>query len=566
MLKTTVLPKVTVSSDEVTRQRTEITLMSYDKNVHQIKIPTDLTEGEINRVLVIFTYPFDESVTQLNGAWVDGHIQFTLPEILRTRRGDFYIEVNIDLIDSQITFARYRAKVVKSDIDANANHVASVYFELFEDFVNELADNAQQAKDVIDAQTTGVEGHANTSKQSMDSDVNSVHDYSVSAKATIDVKVDSVELAKTDALTAIDSDVASVDTYAIGAKSNVDGLVSNATTAIDAKVANVELAKNQALSDIADKQQDVTDTTVQFKADLSDTQTTIDNQVTQAQDSLQEVSDTLTAVNDKVSTVNDTADTFMSDVVDKSQLVDDKYQQFDDNVAAANGDFEAILGLVENVDVKIRNEIVNGDFSQGLGEQVPTSFNRWLRVENKHSLTVVDGALLIDFTNKEGVETSRYLCAWYPKISYKNNNTYYAYANILKVESGDLSNLMFVVSASVPVVIIYVREKLKIGLNSGVFNDITNGYRGYVGISSMFDKPFSAKHSCVIQNFGVINLTQTFGVGNEPTKSEMDELIKVLGGWFDGEITLTQKQQLTWLLNLIRKNTMTITTLGGTNV
>lgn len=97
MLKTTVLPKVTVSSDEVTRQRTEITLMSYDKNVHQIKIPTDLTEGEINRVIVIFTFPFDKSVIQLNGAWVDGHIQFTLPNDLRGWRGNVYIEIDIDL-------------------------------------------------------------------------------------------------------------------------------------------------------------------------------------------------------------------------------------------------------------------------------------------------------------------------------------------------------------------------------------------------------------------------------------------------------------------------------------
>lgn len=334
MLKTTVLPKVTVSSDEVTRQRTEITLMSYDKNVHQIKIPTDLTASEVNRVLVIFTFPFDESVIQLNGAWVDGHIQFTLPEVLRTQRGDFYIEVNIDLIDSQITFARYRAKVVKSDIDANADHVATFYFELFEDFVTEIADDAKQAKDAIDLQTTGVESHANTSKQSMDSGVNSVHDYGVSAKTTIDAKVNQVEQAKTDALTAIDSDVASVDTYAIDAKSNVDGLVSNATSAIDTKVANVELTKNQALSDIADKQQDVTDTTSQFKSDLSDTQTTIDNQVILANDALNQLDVSLTGLNNKMSLADTTADNVIADATAKGQQVTDAYNTFDNVIAS----------------------------------------------------------------------------------------------------------------------------------------------------------------------------------------------------------------------------------------
>ena len=33
----------------------------------------------------------------------------------------------------------------------------------------------------------------------------------------------------------------------------------------------------------------------------------------------------------------------------------------------------------------------------------------------------------------------------------------------------------------------------------------------------------------------IINLTRTFGAGNEPTKEEMDAIIDSLGGWFDGE-------------------------------
>ena len=40
-------------------------------------------------------------------------------------------------------------------------------------------------------------------------------------------------------------------------------------------------------------------------------------------------------------------------------------------------------------------------------------------------------------------------------------------------------------------------------------------------------------------NYGVllINLTSVFGLGNEPTKEEMNLLLILLGGWFDGEIT-----------------------------
>ena len=60
-----------------------------------------------------------------------------------------------------------------------------------------------------------------------------------------------------------------------------------------------------------------------------------------------------------------------------------------------------------------------------------------------------------------------------------------------------------------------------------------------------------------------INLTQTFGVGNEPTKEEMDEIINITG-WFDNEYALSNKEMFIALLNMIRKNTMAITALGGT--
>jgi len=60
-----------------------------------------------------------------------------------------------------------------------------------------------------------------------------------------------------------------------------------------------------------------------------------------------------------------------------------------------------------------------------------------------------------------------------------------------------------------------------------------------------------------------IDLTETFGAGNEPTKEEMDTLIDVLGGWFDGELTPTQKQLANWQLKMIRENRSAIIALGG---
>ncbi len=63
----------------------------------------------------------------------------------------------------------------------------------------------------------------------------------------------------------------------------------------------------------------------------------------------------------------------------------------------------------------------------------------------------------------------------------------------------------------------------------------------------------------------LINLTATFGAGNEPTKEEMDLLISTLGtDYFEGEITIPAQKIMQWQLKLIRKNKNAIIVLGGT--
>ena len=53
-------------------------------------------------------------------------------------------------------------------------------------------------------------------------------------------------------------------------------------------------------------------------------------------------------------------------------------------------------------------------------------------------------------------------------------------------------------------------------------------------------------------NIMAINLTQTFGAGNEPTKEEMDRLIEITG-YIDGEYTLNNKEMLGHLMNSIHE-------------
>lgn len=481
MIKEKELPKAVVSNKLITHKATDLTIMSYDKNVHKLIIPTDLTQAEISDIIVLITFRYHDNVLQISGELVEDKIEIILPNEIRSLSGEFYIEIDINLTDNrQITFARYRANVVKSDIDSvDLEDAQEFYFELFDDFVQKVSDKSDFAVAEIDA-----------------------HKQAVSDKA--------------------DTAIAEI----------VD--TSNSVTT----------AKQSALTNITQATSDVTDASTQFIADLADTQSTIDAQVTQAQDSLQEVSDTLTAVNDKVATVNDTSDGFMADVADKSQLVDDKYQQFDDNVAQANGNLDVILGLVENADAKIKNEIVNGAFSQGT-----TGWSAFAA----SSVNAING----------GLEWSK---AKHPSIIRTD-----LYIDIIATQKYYIKTYVKGVSEEA-LIDAYFRTDSTVSSNISTYTIVPTSGVNYSGIltatmtakTGLFLRDLSTANTVIIDDVICINLTTTFGAGNEPTKEEMDTLINLLGGWFDGEITLTQMQQLNWLLKLIRQNALATTALGGT--
>lgn len=72
-----------------------------------------------------------------------------------------------------------------------------------------------------------------------------------------------------------------------------------------------------------------------------------------------------------------------------------------------------------------------------------------------------------------------------------------------------------------------------------------------------------------LRNLMVIDLTDIFGVGNEPTKEEMDRLIKITG-YIDGEYALNNKEMLSSLMkgigekaNKKQEDWITPTLLGG---
>lgn len=464
MIKEKELQKAVVSNKLITHKATDLTIMSYDKNVHKLIIPTDLTQAEISDIIVLITFRHHENVLQISGELVEDKIEIILPNEIRSLSGEFYIEIDINLTDNrQITFARYWGKVVKSDIDSvDLDDAQEFYFELFDDFVQKVADKSEVAVTEIDA-----------------------HKQAVSDKADTAIAV-----------------------------------ITDASN-------KVTTAKQSALTSIAQATSDVTDASTQFTADLADTQSTIDAQVTQAQD-------TLTAVNDKVATVNDTADGFMADMADKSQLVDDKYQQFDDNVTTAGQTIDDILGLADDVqqvsaqvaekvqNFKLKNEVVNGDFSRGT-----TSWR------------TSAGALFGDITDNEieilitdvGVSSAGIV---QDLVNY--NTKYisaeiYSYGNVERVALGNLT----------------MYDKWGVGWKRFSLTTPDSGTQRFYARDTVNLK-FKVRHPLII------DLTQTFGAGNEPTKEEMDRLVEMVQNqWWDGELDLTQQQYVNWLLSFIRE-------------
>ena len=207
-----------------------------------------------------------------------------------------------------------------------------------------------------------------------------------------------------------------------------------------------------------------------------------------------------------------------------------------DNTYKQKIDVDIPAQLNEKVqNFKLKNEVVNGDFSQGTTGWV--SYNATINNVNGELNAEPNAGFGQAFQLLKTIVGDKYYMR--AKVKANVNNVVILFASVTSSAhsgNGQYQQLSLIASAETtanPLIILDVTPTASI--------------------------PFTA------DDVVVINLTKTFGVGNEPSKLEMDELMKVIpNGWWDGELSLTQKQFITWQLNLIRKNTNAIIALGGT--
>ena len=164
----------------------------------------------------------------------------------------------------------------------------------------------------------------------------------------------------------------------------------------------------------------------------------------------------------------------------------------------------------------LKNEIVNGDFSNPDISHITSTLD----------LEVVDGKLKASKSNWTYASGATIIIQ-NAYSSWDEGDIYYVKA-MLKV-TGDTE----------------VRMNFGSYDGSGILTLSANDYRDLKSASTVFSPPtknFAIRHflksaeyvEIILDNIVSINLTKTFGAGNEPTKEEMDELLELLGGWFEG--------------------------------
>ena len=183
------------------------------------------------------------------------------------------------------------------------------------------------------------------------------------------------------------------------------------------------------------------------------------------------------------------------------------------NLFQAKASLNKLMALDARTEFEIRNLVTNGDFSNGTTGWTGTIFT----VSNNEARVVVD--------NTSGSVTA-YPNMTNPSFKGKTGNKYYLKARISEYSKTGTGQAFF-----------------QLGLSNILPYIIGNGQQSVVVTASSDFKTLYINHflsvGCVIDYkvsyIALIDLTETFGAGKEPTLAEMDRLMaRFPNSWFDG--------------------------------
>ncbi|MFP3356839.1 hypothetical protein R0K17_05700 [Planococcus sp. SIMBA_143] len=189
---------------------------------------------------------------------------------------------------------------------------------------------------------------------------------------------------------------------------------------------------------------------------------------------------------------------------------------------------ERFEDLESDTYLAVRNEIVNGDFSNGA--------NSWSKIGGHTNMSVENGKLYLN-----GIDAI--YGGWYQDItasagsvfylSFKHTNNGLHLPRIAYYDKGAFTNMSALAV-----------EKYN---ESHILTSKIGGIRLYI-------QQQGQEYNATFDDFMLINLTKLFGAGNEPTKEQMDALLLLYpSNLFDGTVNLVENKKLmTFLLNQLR--------------
>ncbi|HIY57003.1 MAG TPA: hypothetical protein H9829_02215 [Candidatus Tetragenococcus pullicola] len=156
-VKQLIVPKEIVEASFKGEKAINLTLMTFDKNVHKVIVPvlpqkvTPLMMYDIDKVLVFIWYDNNEKIIQVNGKVENETVTFVLPDELRGFPGPFYMEVDLVLTDDRtLTLSQFRAETRASKADMIDENIIkdakAYYFQLFEDWAGNVGSAKEDAQ------------------------------------------------------------------------------------------------------------------------------------------------------------------------------------------------------------------------------------------------------------------------------------------------------------------------------------------------------------------------------------------------------------------------------------
>ena len=269
MIKQTNLDAINITSDAVQRKKIDLTVMSYDKDVHRCTVPIDIDIETIDKVLVLYTFDYNESVIQTIADLSDGKIEFDLPNEIRGYSGPFNIELDINFKNNrQATVARYKAKAQKSDIDSVDLSDQKIYhFEMFDEMVREI--ETKKTESIF-----AINGNVDLVVTSKNNAIDNINQSSVDVDIIAQQKKNEINETTNQFNSHANEQKGNIDNATTALESDVE-TANNAIANINAKNTQVNTLASDFTADVATKQSDVTSKYNAFDASVTTANQTI---------------------------------------------------------------------------------------------------------------------------------------------------------------------------------------------------------------------------------------------------------------------------------------------------